>query len=163
MEESSHLVIFVLDDQRYALRLSAVERVVRMVRITPLPEAPTVVPGVIDVAGRIIAVFDVRRRFSLPAREAGLDDRLLIARTARRTVALIADAVTGVRDCPERDIVAAGGVVPGAGQIAGIATLEGDPAQGGLVLIHDLDRFLDLDEERSLDQALAAAEDQRAC
>lgn len=159
MEESSQLVIFTLDDQRYALRLTAVERVVRMVRITPLPEAPAAVAGVIDVGGRVVAVFDVRRRLRLPAREIDLEDRLVIARTARRTVALIADAVTEVRDFPEQDIVAAASVVPGPERIAGIATLQGDPAQGDLILIHDLDRFLDLDEERVLDRALTAAAD----
>lgn len=156
---SSPLVIFTLDDQRYALRLSVVERVVRMVRITPLPEAPAVVAGLIDVGGQVVAAFDVRRRLRLPAREIELADKLLIARTERRTVALIADAVTEVRDIPERDIVAAASVVPASERIAGIATLRGDPAQGDLVLIHDLDRFLDLDEERALDDALTAAED----
>lgn len=156
---SSPLVIFTLDAQRYALRLSVVERVVRMVRITPLPEAPAVVAGLIDVGGQVVAVFDVRRRLRLPAREIELADKLLVARTERRTVALIADAVTEVRDVPERDIVAAASVVLASERIAGIATLRGDRAQGDLVLIHDLDRFLDLEEERALDRALTTAED----
>ena len=46
---SYYLVLFTLDDQRYALHLSAVERVVRAVEITLLPKAPEIVLGVISV------------------------------------------------------------------------------------------------------------------
>lgn len=151
MEELERLVVFALDDQRYALRLSAVDRVVPMVRITPLPKAPAIVIGVVNVQGRVIPVIDMRRRFHLPEREAALTDRLIIAHTARRPVALAADVVAGVLEYPGHNIVAAEGVLPGVEHVEGIAKLKGD-----LILIHDLDRFLSLEEEQSLDRALAA-------
>lgn len=151
MEESNQLVVFALDDQRYALRLSVVDRVVPMVRVTPLPKAPDIVIGVVNVQGRVIPVIDMRRRFRLPEREATLTDRLIVAHTARRPVALAADAVAGVLEYPGQDIVAAQGVLPGVEHVEGIAKLK-----DGLILIHDLDRFLSLEEEQSLDRALAA-------
>jgi len=40
------IVLFRLDELRYALYLSTVERVVRLVEITPLPKAPKIVIGV---------------------------------------------------------------------------------------------------------------------
>ena len=72
MEKSNQLVVFALDDQRYALHLSAVDRVVPMVRVTPLPKAPDIVIGVVNVQGRVIPVINMRRRFRLPEREAAL-------------------------------------------------------------------------------------------
>lgn len=151
MEEVGRLVVFVLDDQRYALRLSAVDRVVSMARVTPLPKAPDVVLGVIDVQGKIIPVIDMRRRFRLPEREAALTDRLIVAHTARRPVALAADAVAGILEYPGHDVIAAEGVLPGVEYVEGIVKLD-----DGLILIHDLNRFLSLEEEQSLDRALAA-------
>lgn len=151
MEEPNQLVVFALDDQRYALRLSVVDRVVPMVHVTPLPKAPDIVIGVVNVQGRVIPVIDMRRRFHLPEREAALTDRLVIAHTARRPVALAADAVAGVLEYPGHDIVAAEGVLPGVEHVEGIAKLK-----DGLILIHDLERFLSLEEEQSLDRALAA-------
>lgn len=150
MEKPNQLVVFSLDDQRYALRLSAVDRVVYMVRVTPLPKAPDIVIGVVNVQGRVIPVINMRRRFHLQEREIALTDRLVIAHTARRPVALAADAVAGIIEYPGQDIVAAEDILPGAEHVEGIAKLE-----DGLILIHDLDRFLSLEEEQSLDRALA--------
>lgn len=144
------LVVFTLEGQRCALHLSAVERVVRAVEITPLPKAPEIVLGVINAQGQILPVVDVRRRFRLPARELTLDDRLILARTARRLVALVADSVVGIRALSTREMVGAEQALPFAAYIRGVAKLE-----DGLVLIYDLDQFLSLDEESVLDAALS--------
>jgi len=152
MDRSDLLVVFILDEQRYALRLSAVDRVAPMVHIAPLPKAPDIVLGIVNVQGRIIPVVNLRRRFRLPEREIALSDRLLVARTTRRPVALAADAVTGVLECPAQDVVAPDAILPGIGHVEGIAKLE-----GGLILIHNLDKFLSMEEEASLDRAMPAA------
>ena len=150
MESSSReFVIFSLDKQRYALHLSVVKTTVRAVEVTPLPKAPDIVLGVINVKGQIIPVVNLRRRFDLPEREIELSNRLIIARTASRTVAILADAVTGVVELGAQQLVAAEEVLPGAEYVEGILKLP-----DGLVLIHDLDSFLSLDEESTLNAAM---------
>src|SRR5277367_233894 len=72
--QASHLVVFDLEEQRYALRLSAVEQVVRAVEITPLPKAPEIIRGVVNVHGRVVPVYHIRARFRLPEREIDLSD-----------------------------------------------------------------------------------------
>jgi purine-binding chemotaxis protein CheW len=150
LAQSGKIVLFALDEPRYALYLSSVERVVRAVEITPLPKAPEIVLGVINVQGRVLPVLDIRKRFRLPAREISVDDRFIIARTARRMVALVVDSVAGVHELTEREMVSAKQALPFAQYLEGVAKLEDN-----LVLIHDLDQFLSLDEERVLDTALA--------
>jgi purine-binding chemotaxis protein CheW len=149
MDRVSQLVIFNLDDQKFALFLSAVMRIIRVVEITILPKAPDIVIGIINVQGRIIPVINVRKRFCFPERELQLNDQLIIARTIKRTVALLADDVTGVMACPKERIVEAEKVVSGMAFVEGIAKID-----EGMILIHDLDTFLSLDEENSLDDAL---------
>ena len=149
MKESDSLLVFMLDDQRYALPLPKVDRVVRMVVITPLPKAPGIVLGVVNFQGRIIPVVNMRRRFYLPEREIALTDQLVVAHTARRPVALVADAVLDVIACPVQGMVAAEHIVPGVEHVAGVIKLE-----DGLILIHDLDKFLSLEEENLLAHAL---------
>jgi len=90
------IVLFSLDEPRYALYLSAVERVVRAVEITPLPKAPNIVLGIINFQGKIIPVIDIRQRFHLRRREINLEDQFIIARTSKRLVVLVVDSVTGV-------------------------------------------------------------------
>lgn len=144
-----HLLVFSLDESRYALPLATVDRVVRAVEVTPLPKAPEIVLGVINAQGRVIPVVDVRRRFRLPTRELHLDDRFIIARTDRRLVALVSDDVAGVRELEPSTLASTKETLPFAGYLQGVAKLE-----DGLVLISDLDAFLSLDEERLLETAL---------
>ena len=148
--DSNQILVFTLDEPRYALYLSAVERVVRAVEITQLPKAPQFVLGVINVQGQIIPVVDIRQRLHLPARDLNPDNQFIIAHTSRRRVALVVDSVAGTRQLADRELVNAEQVMPGAEYIHGVAKLE-----DRLVIICDLDQFLSFDEERVLDATLA--------
>lgn len=120
-----------------------------MVEITPLPKVPDIVIGVVNVQGRVVPVFNIRKRFRLPEREVAITDQLVLAHTAARLVALIADAVTGIVECQPEDIAAAESILPGMEYVAGVLKLK-----DGMVLIHDLDTFLSLEEEQALVQAM---------
>ncbi len=150
MSELTQLVVFRLDEQRYALPLAVVERIVRAVEVTALPNAPDIVIGAIVVAGRVIPVLNIRRRFQLPERGIGPADQFLIGRTAHRTVVLVVDAAQGVTERRRTDIVGSAQIVPGLEQFHGVIKLD-----DGLVLIHDLERFLSLDETCALDEAMS--------
>jgi len=147
------LLVFHIDERRHALHMNVVQRVLPMVDVAPLPSAPAVVSGIVDVAGRIVPVMDLRRRFSLPARESRVSDVLILARTAASTVALPADGVVGVAECPQARLIGADAIVPGIECLSGVAQLD-----DGLVLIHDLDAFLSLHEQAQLARALRESE-----
>jgi purine-binding chemotaxis protein CheW len=147
------LIVFDIEGQRYALPLHDVERVLPMVAVSPLPKAPAVALGVINLHGKIIPVLDVRRRFGLPSRDYGLTAHLLVARTVRRSLALPVDAVLGVRHVATETVTPPDGVLPGIGHVAGIAALA-----DGLLFIHDLETFLSLDDEQRLTDALEGLE-----
>lgn len=145
------LLSFRLDERIFALPLAQAVRAVRAVAPIPLPQAPIIVCGVINVEGRIVAVVDLRRRFGLPARELEPADQMLLANTPGRPLAVIVDAVLEVIDCPETDFTPIDHIVTGTQYLRGIAK-----SADGMVLIHDLDTFLSLDEAQALDQALSA-------
>ena len=152
MNTVQSIVTFVLDGLRYALYLSVLERVVRAVEITPLPKAPDIVVGIINVQGRIIPVVNIRKRFRLPPREMTLNDQFIIARTSARPLAMIVDSVQGIIEYHEDMLISPDEIVAGIEYIDGIVKL-----QDGMVLIHDLEKFLSLKEGRSLDRAMAQA------
>jgi purine-binding chemotaxis protein CheW len=149
MKESVQLVPFMLDEQRYGLRLSVIQRVVRAVEVVSLPSVPDIVMGVINLAGQVVPVVNVRRRFRLPEKELSLDDQLIIAKTARRTVALLVDSARSLVEVSAGDVTHASKILPRIDYIDGVAKLK-----DGMILIHDLDKFLSLDEERALDAAM---------
>lgn len=149
MTRPTALVLFSLDSIRYALRLAAVQGAVRAVALTPLPKAPEIVLGVINLRGAVIPVLNIRRRFALTDRPIDLSDHFLIARTARRTVALWVDSVNGVISHPQEAVLEPGQVVPGMAYVEGVMKLG-----SGLVFIHNLDSFLALPEEEALQKAM---------
>jgi purine-binding chemotaxis protein CheW len=151
MKRLRKLVTFSLDDRKFALSVSAVQRIIRVVEVTALPKAPEIVIGIINMQGQVIPVFDIRRRFQLPVREMQLSDQLIIASTTKRTVALIVASVNDVIEIPEEMIIVAEEILPELEYVEGVMKTE-----GGMVVIHDLERFLSLPEEKALDEALEA-------
>jgi len=145
----NQLVVFTLDNYQYAVHLSVVERAVRLVEITPLPKAPEIVIGVINLQGRIVPVLNMRKRFRLPEREMRMSDQLLIASAKRRTVALVVDEVCGTVERSAQEAITSEKIVPGLEYVTGVIKLE-----DGMLFIHNLDEFLSLDEEVSLEAAL---------
>lgn len=143
------LLVFTLDDWRCALELSCVERAYRAVAVTPLPSAPSIVLGVVNVRGVILPVINIRRRFCLPEKKLSPDDKLIVAHAADRLVALVADAVPGVVECAATEMTSAGAILPGIEYVEGVARLR-----DGMVLIHNLARFLSLEEQTALESAL---------
>lgn len=143
-----NLLVFSIEEQRYGLSLPNVERICRAFEIVPLPKAPSIVMGVINLRGSVIPVINVRRRFGLPEREIRLTDQFIISMTTKRRVALVADSVAGVIDHPRERIIAAESIVPGMEYIQGVARLH-----DGIVFIHELETFLSLEEESALEEA----------
>ena len=149
MKAADQYLVFVLDERHIALPLTAVDRVLRAVEMTPLPEAPDVALGVINVQGRIVPVLSIRRQFGLPDRELQLSDRLIIAHTSRGQVALLVDDVTGVIAPQDAAVTAAEDILTGLSNLDGVVK---SPEQ--LILVHDLDRILSPEEESVLSSAV---------
>jgi purine-binding chemotaxis protein CheW len=148
----NQVVTFILGKQQYALHLTTVQRVVRMVEVTPLPKAPEIVLGLIDFQGIIIPVISMRKRFGLSEPETSLSDQLIVADTGTRTVALVVNSVTGVVERTVEDVTKAEKIAPGLQYVEGITRLE-----DGILFIHNLERFLSKKEEQQLDGLLAKA------
>lgn len=119
-KKSDQIVVFSIDERRCALPLATVDRIVRVVEVTPLPKAPEIVLGIINVQGRIIPVINVRKRFLLPEREMNLSDQLIIAHTSKRNIALLVETVSGVIEYPENEMVAPDEIISDIKYVKGI-------------------------------------------
>lgn len=146
MNGLDRIVVFNLDMQRYGIPLTVVERVVRMVEVTPLPDAPPFIRGVINVQGEVMPVIDLRQRLGLPARTVELRDQLIITGSAGRNYALMADCVSDVCDCPECALTGADDIFPDLPLLSGVVKLP-----DGMILLHDLDKLLPPHDRKTLD------------
>jgi purine-binding chemotaxis protein CheW len=142
MNGTVHLFLLLLDQQRYALRVSGVARVVRMVEITAMPKAPCGVLGLVNVQGEVLPVVDLRNCLGHPPRALRPEDVLVIAGVDGQRVALAADAVAGVVQYPEHFIVGDQEVLRRPEYLEGVVKLP-----EGLVLVCDLQRILSVCKE----------------
>jgi purine-binding chemotaxis protein CheW len=148
------LLLFTIDEHRYGVPAESVGEIVRAVAVTPLPNAPAVIEGVIDLRGAIVPVFDLRRRFGLSRREVDPADHFVIVRAPPRTAVLHVDRVLELADVDDDAIQTLAGQVQSADHVTGVAALA-----DGLAVIHDVSSFLSAAESESLDAALDAASD----
>lgn len=148
MLNNDKIVVFNLDDKNYALYLNVVYRILPSVEIT-LPGAPKVVLGIINIEGDVIPVFNTRLRFQMEIKEIELSDKLIIVQTAKRKVALLVDDVKEVIEFNGEDLIMSKGILPGQKYIEGVLKLG-----EGLILIHDVDKFLSLYEQEKLNNAI---------
>ena len=134
------LLNFSIDQQEYALDITNVVQVVRMVAITRSPRTPEVVEGIINLRGKVIPVISLRKLFGLSTSTYSLNDHLLIAQTGNRMVALIVDLVKEVLMVPSDSLEPPSEIAPEMMQYLAAVAKLGDR----LLLLLDLGRVLEL-------------------
>lgn len=149
MDAIKHYIIFLIGDKRMALPLKKVARIARAVTITPLPDAPEIVAGIINMQGEVIPVVDIRSRFNIPAAPLVLEDHFIIGRTNARLVAILVNEVLDIVALNDKDISSRKDILPGISNIEGVIKLKDN-----VVLIQDLDKLLSLDELERIDRSL---------
>jgi purine-binding chemotaxis protein CheW len=103
-------LVITIGGEAYAIPVTKVRQIVRLLPITPVANMPEHVRGVINLRGKIVPLVDLRRRFGLPT--AADHDRTCIVVTeigggpaaGRRLYALVVDGVEEVARFDAGDI-----------------------------------------------------------
>jgi purine-binding chemotaxis protein CheW len=144
-----------LGREAYGIAVLKVREIIRMQKITPVPQMPPYVKGVINLRGRVIPVVDLRIKFGL---EAVLADRTCIVvvqvkLASEQTVqmGLIVDNVEEVATLSEAEIEPTPDFGPrlNTEYILGMAKVKGE-----VKTLLDIDRVVAPEAVRSLVQAL---------
>ncbi|MCD6116027.1 purine-binding chemotaxis protein CheW [bacterium] len=149
MSDRDQYLIFVLDKKKFAINIKSVKRIALSVEVTDLPEGPGIVMGIINVKGQVIPVVNIRKRFGMPGKDIDLMDHFIITKTSTRIVAMVVDDVIEITKIANNKKILKDEILPGMKHVAGALKIAGD-----IVLIHDIESFLSLGEEREIDKAL---------
>ena len=108
LEEESQkglFLTFALGSESFGLEITEVKEIVGMQPITPLPETPAYVKGIINLRGRIIPVIDIRLRFGKEG--VAYTDRtcIIVVYINGAAVGLIVDNVSEVLTIQDDQIV----------------------------------------------------------
>jgi purine-binding chemotaxis protein CheW len=132
-------VLCELAGATYALRSDDIQQLEMVGSVTPVPNAPGYVDGVVSVRGQVIPVVNLRARFGFPRADHDVRSRLVVVRSGGRTVGLLVDSAREFADIPPDSIKP---LPEGVGALSG-EYLHGVAQRGErLLLILDVSRLL---------------------
>lgn len=148
-QEGSSFLGFFLGKWEYGLPIEIVREITRMVEITPIPETPTFLAGVIDLRGEIVPIVDLRKRLRLAPKEYSLSTPIIISDISNYTTGIIVDQVSEVSTVTKSEICQPSFKVPlPENLLEGVLRLD-----GRLLLILDLEKVLTFETEKILEKA----------
>lgn len=134
-------ILFELAGTTYALRSADIQQLEMIERVTPVPNAPSFVDGVVSVRGQVIPALNLRARFGFERRPADIRTRLVIVRAGERSVGLVVDSAR------EFAAITPEMIQPPPSGVAGLSGeyLEGTAQLGErLVLLLDVKQLLEM-------------------
>lgn len=138
----AQLIVFHLGEEEFAARIAEVREIIKTGAITPIPDAPPFIKGIINVRGDIVVTLDPKVLFSLAERDVPCK-HVIITEQEKNIFGLMVDEVTEVMRIPESDIKPPPELLAAIREeyVRGVVTLE-----DRLIILLDLRQVLS-DEE----------------
>jgi purine-binding chemotaxis protein CheW len=89
---SEPFILFELADTTYGIHSQSVQKVELVEHITPVPNAPLAVEGVVFSRGQVVPAINLRARFGFEKKPHDLRTRLIVINTGNRVIGLIVDS-----------------------------------------------------------------------
>ncbi len=107
---SGKYLTFVIDDQECGIEISKVREIIGIMPISPVPQTPEYVEGVINLRGKVIPVVDLRKKFNLPEKGSTEQTCITVLEITSNTrtfhTGIIVDSVSEVIDIEENQLEA---------------------------------------------------------
>jgi len=135
----SEFISFAIGDDQYGVNIMAVREIKEWANVTPLPDQPDCVRGVVNLRGAIVPILDLRCRFGQGVTDATPTHIMLIVQIAGRPIGLLADRVLDIVSFEKSQIQPVPKVVESerADFLSGLAVIDGE-----MLALIDLDHLL---------------------
>jgi purine-binding chemotaxis protein CheW len=97
-QASGQFSTFFVADLFFGVDVLNVQEVLRFQPMTPVPQAPGLIEGLINLRGQIVTAIDMRRRLKLPPRPGDRSPMNMVVRTTDGAVSLLVDEIGDVLD-----------------------------------------------------------------
>ena len=103
----SQFLTFQLEDEEYGLEILRVQEIKGYSKVTPLPNTPREIRGVMNLRGTVVPIIDLRCRFGLTEAEYTRFTVIIVVNVGVKIVGLVVDAVSDVLNVTAREMVPA--------------------------------------------------------
>jgi purine-binding chemotaxis protein CheW len=117
---------FFLGKEEYAFEILKVQEIIGLMPITPVPNMPKYIRGVLNLRGKIVPVMNLRSRFNLPEVEDTSETCVIVVQEKQYQVGVVVDKVSEVADIETEQIeeVPSVGVIGKNEYLAGIGKVK---------------------------------------
>lgn len=142
-QDTEQYLTFILAGQEYGVDILRVQEIKGWDKVTPLPNTPEYVRGVINLRGTIVPIIDLRQRFRLETISYGPTTVVIMLKVlsdaGQRIMGVVVDGVSEVYNVGANDIKAAPelGEHVDAEVVRGLATVDGK-----MIILVDIDKLL---------------------
>ncbi len=96
--EGGKFLTFFLGKEEYAIEILKVQEIIGLMSITPVPNMPSYIRGVLNLRGKIIPVMDLRSRFGLPPVDDTTETCIVVVQDGHYRMGTVVDKVSEVAD-----------------------------------------------------------------
>lgn len=145
--DTDQFLTFILAGEEYGVDILRVQEIKGWDKVTPIPNTPEYIRGVINMRGTIVPIIDLRDRFGFEPMKYGPTTVVIVLRVMNeqgyRTMGIVVDAVSEVYNVAKDDLNSAPdfGSAVRVDFIRGLATVDEK-----MVIVLDIDPLLNSDE-----------------
>ena len=159
-KQAGKYLTVVLDNEAYGLNVLKIREIIRMQKITPVPQMPAFVKGVINLRGRVIPIVDLRVKLGCEKTDIDSFTVVIVLNVRGRVVGAVVDSVSDVmqlggdqvKPAPE---MASSSVdttyITGIGNVAGA-----DGSKDRMLILVDIEALMSSAEMGLMEQQQAA-------
>jgi len=141
---SLEFVSFSAGDEEFAVKITDLQEIQKMLRFTPIPHVPQYILGIANLRGVIIPVVDLRLRLGLPAKALSKDARVMVINLKGKLAGILVDKVNEVLKIDPSQLEAPPALALGEkmGLLEAVVTLD-----ERLILLLDLAKTISIEQE----------------
>lgn len=95
---------FALSEQEFGIAILSVQEIRNYSTVTPIPNSPVEVRGVINLRGNVIPIVDLNSALGMPSTDHDKFSVIIVVKVESKAVGLIVDSVSDVIDVSLDDI-----------------------------------------------------------
>ncbi len=97
-ENTSQFLTFAVNNQDFGIEILRVQEIKNFSRVTPIPNMPECIKGVMNLRGTVVPIVDLRKKFNMPSADYDQFTVIIVVNVSGRIMGLVVDAVSDVLD-----------------------------------------------------------------
>jgi purine-binding chemotaxis protein CheW len=147
------IAIFELAGKEYGVNITQIKQVIRMRKVTPVPEAAGFVEGVFALRGKVIPLINLRKKLGISSETLNKRNRIIVTEINNHIAGMVVDSVSDIISLQDESISTPDSVLKEARYLVGVTQIG-----KRIVLIVDMEKLMSDDLRSSVERIQSQVE-----